>query len=134
MSVGGTDHFNGNNDDNNIIFTIKDKTKLCVPVVTLSSRDNEKLLKLLRKGFERSVYWNEYQIKIDDKITTNEFRFFLESNFVGFNRLFVLVYSNGNTASKRFKAKRYYITKGIINNYNIIFNGKSFMIKQLIQI
>ena len=50
-----------NNNDassNNIIFTIKD-TKLYVPVVTLSARDNQNLSKLLSNGFERSVYWNE---------------------------------------------------------------------------
>ena len=35
----GTDNANGNNDDNNIIFTIK-HTKLYVPVVTLSTKDN----------------------------------------------------------------------------------------------
>ena len=49
-SVGGTDNANVN-DDNNSIFTIKD-TKLYVPVVTLSARDNQKLSKLLSKGFE----------------------------------------------------------------------------------
>ena len=72
-SVAGT---KGNNDDNNIIFTIKD-TKLYVPVVTLSARDDQKLSKLLSKGSERSVYWNEYKTKSDSKYTTNEFRFFL---------------------------------------------------------
>ena len=36
------------------------------------------------------------------------FRYFLESNFVGINRLFVLVYSNEDAASQRFKAKRNY--------------------------
>ena len=50
---------NGNNNDNdnanNIIFTIIG-TKLCVPVVTLSARKNQKLSKLHYKGFERSVY------------------------------------------------------------------------------
>ena len=42
---------------NNIIFTIKDK-KLYVPVVALSGKDNQKLSKLLSKGFEMLVYWN----------------------------------------------------------------------------
>ena len=46
------------NDDTNAnpksFFTIKD-TKLYVPVVTLSARDNQKLSKLFIKGFERSV-------------------------------------------------------------------------------
>ena len=74
LSEGSTDNVNGNNNDNNIIFTIRD-TKLHVPVVTLSTRDNQKLSKLL-KGFERSVYWNEYKTKSDNKNTTHKFRFF----------------------------------------------------------
>ena len=40
---------------NNIIFTIKD-TKLYVPVVTLSAKNNQKLTKRFSKGFGRSVY------------------------------------------------------------------------------
>ena len=49
LSAAGND--NANDNDDNIIFTIKD-TKLYVPVVTLSARDNQKLTKLLSKGFE----------------------------------------------------------------------------------
>ena len=49
MPVAGTDNANGNDD---IIFF----TKLYVPVVTLSARNNKKLSKLLSRGFERSVY------------------------------------------------------------------------------
>ena len=66
-----------NNNANNIICTIKG-TKLFVPVVTLSVRDNQKLLKLLSKGFERLVYWNEYKTKSENKNATNEFRYFLK--------------------------------------------------------
>ena len=57
MSAAGNDVNDNVNDDansDNIIFTIKD-TKLYVPVVILSTRDNQKLSKLLSKGFERSV-------------------------------------------------------------------------------
>ena len=43
---------------NNSNFTIKD-TKLYASTVTLSAKNNLKLIKLLSKGFERSVYWNE---------------------------------------------------------------------------
>ena len=42
---------NANNNPNNIIFTIKD-TKLYVPVVILSAKDNKKLSKLLSKGLD----------------------------------------------------------------------------------
>ena len=47
---------------NNIIFIIKDR-KLYVSVVSLSARNNQKLSKPLSKGFEVSVYWNEYKAK-----------------------------------------------------------------------
>ena len=50
----------------------------------------------------------------------------MESNFVGVNRLFVLVYLNRDNDVKRFKTRRYYLTKGRIKNYNVIINGKNF--------
>ena len=56
------DNVNDNVNGNNIIFTIKD-TKLYVPVVTVSARDNQKLSKCPSKGSERSVYWNKYKTK-----------------------------------------------------------------------
>ena len=40
--------------------------------------------------------------------------------------MFVLVYSNEDADSKKFKAKRYYLPKGIIKNYNVIINQKDF--------
>ena len=63
---------------------------------------------------------------IETKIEQKVIRYFLKSNFVVVNRLFVLVYSNEDVASKKFKSKRYYLTKGIIKNYNVIINGKNF--------
>ena len=115
-----------------IIFTIKD-TKLYVPAVTLSTRSNQKLSKLLSKGFGRSIYWNEYKTKRSNKNTTNEFRYFLDSNLVRVDRLFVLVYWNRNSHVKQFKTRRYYLPKIIIKNYYVIME-KTFIINQLIQI
>ena len=39
------------------------ETKLYVPVVTLSTRDNAKLLQQLKPGFERRINWNKISIK-----------------------------------------------------------------------
>ena len=75
MSAAGAD--NANSNVNIIIFTIKD-TKLYVPVVTLSAKDNQKLSKLISKGFERSVYWKKYKTKRDNKNATDDYRNFLE--------------------------------------------------------
>ena len=40
-------------------FKITD-TKLYVPVVALSTRDNAKLLQQLKLGFERTIDWDKY--------------------------------------------------------------------------
>ena len=42
-------------------------TKLYNPIITLSSKDNVKLVKLLDEGFKRPVYWNEYQTNIETR-------------------------------------------------------------------
>ena len=102
LFAAGNDNVNANS--NKIIFTVKD-AKLYVPVVALPARDNQKLSKIFSKGFERSVYCNEYKTKRENKKTKNEYRYFLESNVAGVNRLFVLVYSNQDPDSKRFKTR-----------------------------
>ena len=43
-------------------FEIAD-TKLYVPVVTLSTQDNSKLLQQLKSGFKRVISWNKYLSK-----------------------------------------------------------------------
>ena len=68
LSAAGAD--NANTNSNIIIFTIKDK-KIYVLLVTLLAKDNQKLSKLLRKEFERSLYWNKYKAKSENKNTTN---------------------------------------------------------------
>ena len=67
-----------------------------------------------------------YKTKSENKIITNEYGYFLKSNFVGTNRLFVLVYSNQDDNCKRFKTRRYYLPIGITDNYNVIINDKNF--------
>ena len=42
-------------------------TKLYVPFVTLSTRNNTKLLQELKSGFRRTINWNKYQSKISAK-------------------------------------------------------------------
>ena len=75
---------------NNTIFAIND-TKLYVPLIALTEKVNQNLL---TKGFEGSVYWNEFKTKNESKITINQYRYFLHSIFVELNRFFVLIYSN----------------------------------------
>ena len=70
LAAAGVDNENANSDS--IIFTIKD-TKLYVLVVILSKKCIQKLSTLLSKGFERSVYWNEYKTTNENKDKKNEY-------------------------------------------------------------
>ena len=64
MSAAGNDNTNDNLND--IIFAMKN-TKLYVPIVTLSARDNQKLSKL-SKGFERSFIGMSIKQKVRIKV------------------------------------------------------------------
>ena len=55
-------------------------------VAALSGGDNKKLQKLFSKEFERSVYWNEYKAKSENK-DKNEYRYFLESISFGVKQI-----------------------------------------------
>ena len=130
LCLAAAENDNTDVSPNNIIFTIKDP-KLYVPVVFLSTKDKQKLSKLLNKGYEKSVYWNEYKIKRENKNATNEYRYCLESDFVEVNRLFVLAHSNQDNNAKRYKTRRYYLLKGIIKNYNVTVNRKNFYVQPI---
>ena len=83
----GADTYAGADNANNRKTT---STKLYVPVVTLSTKDNVNLRKQLNEGFKRSVYWNEYKLKIETKTADNKnaTRFPLDVSFQGVNGLF----------------------------------------------
>ena len=65
---------------------------------------------------------------------TNKYRYFLESDFVGVNGLFVLIYSNTDGKSKSYKSQRFYLPKGIIRHCNVIIDEKNTLISPLIVI
>ena len=65
-------------------FKITD-AKLYVPVVTLSTQDNAKLLQQLKLGFKRTVNWNKYQSKVSMQAPNPNVDYLTESSFQGVN-------------------------------------------------
>ena len=76
-----------------INFKITD-TKLYVPVVTLATQDNAKLIQQLESGFKRTTDWNKYQTKVSTEEQNQYLDFLIDKNFQGVNRLFVLPFKN----------------------------------------
>ena len=122
------DDANAANAANNPVFIINN-TKLYVPVVTLPKEDNKDFIEQRNKGFQRSIYWNEYKTKGQDEVANaNAFKYIsLDPSFQGVNRLFVMAYDNVNTnRSTRDGRTRYYLPRIDINKYNVIIDGRNF--------
>ena len=105
-------------------------TKLYIPIVTLSSKDNVKLVKLLVEGFKGPVYWNEYQTKIETRNSdqNNLTRFPLDASFQRVRILFVLAFDNSNDNNKnvaRNSHTKYFLPRVNINNYDVLIDGRN---------
>ena len=86
-------------------------TKLCVPVVTLKTEGNAKLLKLLSEVFKRSVYWNKNKITLKDYAANKNIRERLDISFQGVSKLFVLAYECGDANYVNEKAfNKYFLS------------------------
>ena len=105
----------------NATFAITD-TKLYVPVVTLSTQNNAKLLQQLRSGFKRVVMWNKYLSKPELFAKNPNLNHLAEPSFQGINRLFILAFEND---TQRTSFKGYNIPAVETKDYNIVINGEN---------
>ena len=58
-------------------------TELYVPVVTLSTQDNVKLLKQLESVFKRTINWNKYQSRKTNQVENRYLDFLIDASFQG---------------------------------------------------
>ena len=105
--------------------------KLYVPIVTLWRKDNAKLVKLLENGFNRLVYCNEYQTKIEIRNLddSNLTRFPLNAFFQGVRKLFVLIFYNTENGAKKVERNshtKYFLPRVNITNYNVLTDERNF--------
>ena len=70
------------------------ETKHYVPVVTLSTQDNAKLLQQLKSGFKRTINWNKYESSVRTFSQNRYLNYLINPSFQGVNRLFVLSFEN----------------------------------------
>ena len=63
-------------------------TKICVPVVTLSTLNNVKLLDQLKSGFKRTLNWNKYQSKATIQTQNQYLDYLIDPSFLEVNRPF----------------------------------------------
>ena len=108
--------------DQGATFTITE-TKRYVPVVTLSTQDNAKILTQLKSSFKRTINWNKYLSKPELLAQNPNLNHLAEPSFQVVNRPFVLAIQN---YSQRTRNKRYYLPNVEVKSYNIMIYGKNF--------
>ena len=127
-----------------VVSFIITNTKLYVPVVTLSTKDNTNLTKQLNEGFKRSIYWNQYVSKLFPETPhkkTGITRFALDAAFQGVNRLFVLAFEDTGAdeaadapAPRNLVANRvirdsyrkYFVPRVDTTSYNVLIDGRNY--------
>ena len=102
-------------------FVITEK-KLYVLVVTLSTKDNEKLLQQLKSGFKKTISLNKYESGIKTFAQNRYLNYLINTSFQGVNRLFVLPFENENG---RLSHSTDYLPKVEIKDYNVLIDGRN---------
>ena len=99
------------------------QTKFYVPVVTLSTKDNAKLLQQLKSAFKKIISWDKYESSIKTFAQNRYLNYLINPRFQGVNRLCVLSFENEND---RTSHSTYYLTKVEIKDYNGMIDGRNF--------
>ena len=83
----------------------------------MSKEDNKDFIEQQNKGFQRSIYWNEYKTKeINEDADANVFKYInLDPSFQGVNRLFVMAYNRANCQPTRNGRRKYYLPRISLN-------------------
>ena len=106
----------------NATFKITD-TKLYVPVVTLSSEDDNKFLEQLKSGFKGTMKWNKYRPEMTNQTKSNNSNYSIDPTFNKVNRLFVLSFEN---KEDRTSFSKYYTSKVQIKDFSVSTDEKGF--------
>ena len=97
--------------------------KLFVPVVTLSTQENIKLIKQLESDFKRTINWDKYHSKKSIQAQNRYLNVSINPSFQGVNKLFILSFE-GDDGQKSYK--QYYLQTVETKDYNVVTYGKKF--------
>ena len=67
-------------------------TTFDVPVVTLSTQDNAKMLEQFSSDFKTTINWNKYQSKVSTERQSKYLDLLIDPTFQGVDRIFFFYY------------------------------------------
>ena len=102
--------------------------KLYVPVITLPVNHNIKFLENIKQGFKRTISWNKYRSEITTQPKKNNLDYLIDPIFRNVNRLFVLLFKNGDDDTARYSFDEYYMPLVEIKDFNAFIDNNHFLI------
>ena len=112
--------FSTNVEDQGATFSMTG-TKLYVPLLTLSTQYNTKLIQQLKSGLQITTNWNKYQWKPDLLQQHRYLNHLIDPRFQGVNRLFVLSLKNYAQGTSN---KEYFLPNVKIKDCNVMIDRK----------
>ena len=83
------------------------------------------------QAFKRTISWNKYRSKIKTHPKTNNLDCLIDPTFININRLFVLLFKNGNDDPTRNSFDRYDVPFVEIKDFDALIDNKPFFISRL---
>ena len=80
------------------------------------------------QSFKRTISWNKYRSKIKTQPKTNNLDRLIDPTFININRLFVLLFKNGNDDPTRNSFDRYDVPFVEIKDFDALIDNKPFFI------
>ena len=94
-----------------------------VPVVILSTHDDNSFLKQLKSGFKRTIKWDKDRSEMLNQTKTNNLDYLIDPAFNKVNRILAWSFEN---EEDRTSFSKYYTPKLEIKDFNVLVDGKSF--------
>ena len=94
-----------------------------VPVVTLSTENDKKLLEQLKSGLKRTVKWNKYRLQMTIQPHNNN-NYLIDLTFTKVNRPFVISFGRKAERDRRDYFSYYYVPNDEIKDFNVLLMEK----------
>ena len=96
----------------------------------MSKENDTKRLEQLKSGFKIIIKWIKYRSQMTVKPQNNNLNYLIDPTFTNVNRLFILSFERNIIGDNRDSFSDYYVPNVEIKDFNVLIDGKSFLICQ----
>ena len=96
----------------------------------MSINDNNKFLENIKQAFKRTISWNKCRSEVTTLPKSNNLEYLIDPTFINVNRLFLILFKNGNDDPARDSFVKYCMALVEIKDFNVLIDNQPFLINQ----